>query len=343
MESVEFPAAAKSLLSLLLEAGADPNVEMEDGWLALTSAIFHRRQDIAELLLQHKANADINGRMYGTPLRLSIKLDQPSTTHLLVRYADVNRVPQGEDPPLIYAARKQRNSHAWLLLDAGARADIQDSKGWTALHFAVHSGNDSLAWLLVSKGASPDIPNQEMLSPLHLAVESRNYAMVQLFCLPRTGSKPGGGSEGMHSSQGPSLALLDHQGMSPLHRAIQSNNIDIVQTLFRSGGQQCLDIKDAHGATPLHHAVTLDWYDGMGHIAFFLLDKDANPDACDNTGKTPLMWAAQKGDRNFVVLLLERLDNRNKQDADGKTAEDLAEELGREDVVYCIRFYGATL
>jgi ankyrin repeat protein len=127
--------------------------------------------------------------------------------------------------------------------------------------------------------------------------------------------------------------------MTPLHKAIQANDINIVEALVRSGGHRYLEIQDDNGATALHHAVTLDWDEVSEPIALYLRSMGARLDACDNKKRTPLMWAAEKGDPRFVLLLLERLDNRDARDADGKTAQDLAEIGGHDDAVSCIKFY----
>ncbi|KAK4441942.1 ankyrin repeat-containing domain protein [Podospora aff. communis PSN243] len=341
MESVTSQQEMKSIISLLLVAGVDPDTTMQDGWTALTDAIWHRRKDIVDLLLQHGADANTEGHMYGPPLRLSIKLDQPAITQLLVQHANVGHESKSGCPHLVYAARKQKNYHVWLLLDAGAPPNLQDDKGWTALHYAVRSGNEPLAWLLMSKGANPGVQSNDQQSPLHIAIESRRVSMVHLLCMPWSGPGKDAAEERSSPAQAAVLEMRDGQGVSPLHRAVLVNDIHIVEALYRFGGQQYLDVRDHLGATALHHAVTLNWDEGMGEIAFFLTGIGARLDARDNMKRTPLMWAARKGGRNFVLLLLQRLDNRDDQDVDGQTAQDFARAGGYDDVVSCIKFYKA--
>jgi len=50
---------------------------------------------------------------------------------------------------------------AVLLLDAGARVDVPDSEGNTALHYAAESGNEKTCKLLLSRGASLDVRTYE--------------------------------------------------------------------------------------------------------------------------------------------------------------------------------------
>ena len=50
-----------------------------------------------------------------------------------------------------------------------------------------------------------------------------------------------------------------------------------------------------------------------------LLEKDANIEAKDNCGWTPLWWAARHGHEAIVKLLLEKGANIEAKDEDGTT------------------------
>ena len=73
---------------------------------------------------------------------------------LISRGADVNAVDRGNWTALHLAARNGHVEAMRLLLDAGTRMDVRDTKhGWTALHLAVIAGNVDGARLLVRAGA----------------------------------------------------------------------------------------------------------------------------------------------------------------------------------------------
>ena len=64
-----------------------------------------------------------------------------------------------------------------------------------------------------------------------------------------------------------------------------------------------------------------------------LRQEAANPDKPDNTGKTPLSWAAMKGYEQVVKQLLDRQDvNPGKQDKNGHIPPYHAPTTGHEGV-----------
>ena len=81
---------------------------------------------------------------------------------LVSRGADVNAVDKGNWTALHLAARNGHVEAMRLLLDAGTRTDVRDTKhGWTALHLAVIAGNIDGARLLVRADADVRRQGQE--------------------------------------------------------------------------------------------------------------------------------------------------------------------------------------
>ena len=71
---------------------------------------------------------------------------------------------------------------SWLrvLLANGARPDLQDNEGNTALAAAAQIGWVEGAQALLARGAGVDVPNGRGETPLILAVQRRDLAMVRL-------------------------------------------------------------------------------------------------------------------------------------------------------------------
>ncbi|TFI59524.1 ankyrin repeat domain-containing protein [Sphingomonas parva] len=70
----------------------------------------------------------------------------------------------------------------WLtyLLGKGARADLQNEQGNSALSIAAQLGWTDGAQVLLARKASVDLPNSRGETPLILAVQRRDIAMVRL-------------------------------------------------------------------------------------------------------------------------------------------------------------------
>jgi ankyrin repeat protein len=87
------------------------------------------------------------------------------------------------DGALHYVTRQRDGqSQTWLsfLIGKGARVDLQNNRGETALLLAAQTGWIEGAELLLSRRASVDLPNSRGETPLILAVQRRDLAMVRL-------------------------------------------------------------------------------------------------------------------------------------------------------------------
>ncbi len=119
-----------------LEAGADPNEpHPRAGTLPLQLACESNAIEAIDLLLEAGARAD-------------------------VVFSPVSRVRGGfflDRTPLMYARSVEA---AQRLLDAGARFEMADGNGWTALVWAAYSGNLALTDLLLGRGADPSVRPQ---------------------------------------------------------------------------------------------------------------------------------------------------------------------------------------
>ena len=68
------------------------------------------------------------------------------------------------------ASKYGRYDEAKLLLEKGAQVDLQDSKGWCALMFAVQEGHLEVVKLLLEYGANVDLQTLKWESALSLAL-----------------------------------------------------------------------------------------------------------------------------------------------------------------------------
>ena len=165
-----------NVIPMLLEAGADPNADYQEGWTCLTYAIWYARYEIIDLLLTF--GADVNQPSYmGTPLYLACfgskaELSIPTSQsvelvrQLLLRGADPNNIAQQSIPfgfdmakyihhglgrellfhysPLHIALGCKEWDIALLLLKFGADITQKNVLGETALHLMMQPLTQSL-------------------------------------------------------------------------------------------------------------------------------------------------------------------------------------------------------
>ncbi|KAF2179314.1 ankyrin, partial [Zopfia rhizophila CBS 207.26] len=81
-----------------------------------------------------------------------------------------------------------------------------------------------------------------------------------------------------------------------------------------------LEVKDESGRTPISLAAEK----GQVKVLELLIAHDANKNVLDNSRWTPLFWAAYEGHVEAVGYLLGRRVDTGIKDATGKTAYDLA-------------------
>lgn len=79
-----------------------------------------------------------------------------------------------------YVVRDRDQTWLAFLVGKGARVDLQNSRGETALALAAQMGWIEGAQYLLSRRASVDLPSSRGETPLILAVQRRDVAMVRL-------------------------------------------------------------------------------------------------------------------------------------------------------------------
>lgn len=188
---------------------------------------------------------------------------------------------------------------------------------------AVERTNVELAEYMLQSGAKPDGAPGGRLSPLLKAIEKKatdddQEKMVKL--LLRFG-----GNVDAH----------DKQGRTALMTAAWKGYYHIMVILLRGGAD--VNKKDNNGRHVLHNLAAdkeCDW--GMYVIEELLRYNIAldGPQGRDESGRTPLHWAASTGKRDLCEILLQRTKTDvNAVEGRGKAPIHLAIAHGRDDIV----------
>ncbi|XP_032397518.1 caskin-1 isoform X3 [Etheostoma spectabile] len=121
--------------------------------------------------------------------------------------------------------------------------------------------------------------------------------------------------------------IQDADGLAPLHHAALSGNKELISLLLEA--QAAVDIKDHKGMRPLHYAA----WQGKTEPMKMLLKAGSSINGQSDEGQIPLHLSAQHGHYDGSEMLLQHQSNPCISDSAGKTPLDLACEFGRVAVV----------
>ena len=342
------------IAELLLKHGAEVDAQSEDHWTPLHVACRHGKLEMVRLLLDHGAEVNAETVDGEKPLRFlsygnyRSQEDGVRVAHLLLeRGADIN-TRCNDHSTLLHAASYSGNVEiARLLLDHGAdpEANAEGDRGDKPLH-QVSAGKYKspedgvrVAQLLLERGADISTRRDDDQTPLHVASYFRNVEIVCLFldhgadpeanAEGSVGEKPlhrvsygdseyGSPENGVRVAQlllerGADVSTRRNDQWTPLHVASHLGEFGIVQVLIDHDAE--VDAVDDFGKTPLHE-VSQGIYESQEEgvrIAQLLLDHGADVNAKSSAGDTPLTFASRGERPKLAELLLEHAANINVQ------------------------------
>lgn len=103
------------------------------------------------------------------------------TVNLLSLKIDVSHaLDDNLQPPLILAVRANLDFLVELLIEAKAAVNVQDTLGWTPLHFAAKQGNQAIVHMLIQAGANVLVQNNSSQTPRDLALDSAHVDIAKI-------------------------------------------------------------------------------------------------------------------------------------------------------------------
>ncbi len=251
----------RALTILLLAASAfaqkaPVNTVDPDGTTALHWAARNNDVDLAARLLKAGANPKAANRYNVTPFYLAAQNGSAEMLQLLLKAGvDPNATTNLQETALMTVARNGNVDAAKVLLDAGAKVDAREA--WhteTALMWAAAERHPAMVAFLIQRGAD---------------VNAKSKANEW---------------ERQNTSE-PREKWLPYGGLSPLMFAAREGCLGCVQAL--ADAKADLNVQDPRGVSAPLIAIINGHFD----VAAYLLDKGANPNLADDTGRTALFSA----------------------------------------------------
>lgn len=310
----------------------DVNQRNADGSTPLQWAVYNVDVNEVRRLLDAGADVVLANQYGATPMGLAAEIGHTGILKLLVDAgADVDSPNPDGQTALMAVARTGNVAAATLLLDHGARVDARESwGGQTALMWASARRHPEMMQVLIEHGADVDARSVHRDYQRHVTAEGRpksldSGGLTPLLYAARENCLA---CVEVLLANGADIDLPDPDGVSPLHVAIMNANWDIAKRLIEAGAD--VNQWDIYGEAPLFTAIgnytrtdggrgssidPLPETDGLT-IVNMLLDGGANPNmqvffrpanvrgSTNTRGSTPLIRAANNGDREMVELLM---------------------------------------
>ena len=310
------------IVSLLLEKGADVNVQDKEG---NTPAHLRIKANAGlktlETLIAHKARVSIVNIVHMNLLHIAAQTDQPDVLALLLAkdptgdYRNM-RAEKGATLVLCALASEEGPSLETIRL-AGDAIPISEclasnDDGETGLHLATKKNDLEIMKYFLDKGNLNERTSAGSTA-LHLAVSHGNGTATELLL-----------------GRGADICMTTHDGDTPLHLAAFENSNELDALLSAQGVENTINKKDKDGRTAIHIAMNKQYFTSS---TVETMDKLFNVptidiDVTDGNGSTPLIrLAVRMGTETYsqeeiydaMKLLLSKDVELDKQDNAGAT------------------------
>lgn len=173
---------------LLLESGANPNLQSKSGMSALHAAAFNSRDGIVEVLLFYRADPNLIDSKGRTPVMVAAQMGHTNQiTHLAEAGAALEVRDVRGNTPLMLACGGRHLGAMDELLERGANPNCRDLQGRTPLMLLAVLGEDEMVRILLKKKVDLTLVDHSMKTALAYAREYKRKAVIAL--LEKAGAK----------------------------------------------------------------------------------------------------------------------------------------------------------
>ncbi|MBU4305228.1 MAG: ankyrin repeat domain-containing protein [Candidatus Omnitrophica bacterium] len=340
------------MLKVLLNAGANINAQDSYGFTPLMIALYKKRHEAAELLLQRGADVKIvNTWNKFTALHYAVVYSTPEIVQMVLnarpdvnakesrgltaadfakKYGNIEVLgmlkKNGVDIPyfgdknkdIVLAVTTGDREKIKSLIDEGANVNARDKSGTTLLMKAVNNNWPDIVEMLLRKGADAAVKDKDGWTP---AMHAAKDAQAEI------------------------LKVFDRAGIKPAYSGKKKDDV-LLAVLFRDNGKLAellsakgIDVNARYrkNSCLLNYAINNNNKD----IALLLLDKKANPNLLNDYGFSPLLLASTRNSPEMAELLIDHGADINLKNDQGMTALHYAASAGSLDMVTFLAGRGA--
>ena len=163
--------------------------------------------------------------------------------------------------------------------------EVEETEGFTPLHYSSFRGNIKICSLLIENGANINKLTIHNYNMIHMAAKGNQPGTIVYF----------------KEKYLQKIDALDDKGCTPLHLAVQFGSENAVVFLLTFGAN--VNYKDNNGLTPLHYAVKFNKL----KIAKKLIQRGANKDLREyDKNITPVEMAREKNYLDFLEVFRKK-------------------------------------
>ncbi|WP_417611730.1 ankyrin repeat domain-containing protein [Owenweeksia hongkongensis] len=218
----------------------------------------------------------------------------------------VNKLTHDGRTYIFWAAYRSNLPVVKMLLAKGAKLDIVDTHGNSALTFAATNGvtNTEIYDVLIEGGADVKFTDHHGANALLLAAASdKDFALMNYF-----------------TGKGLDVKAKDNDGNSAFNYAARTGNIDMMEQLVKAGVEYKGLNKEGGNAMLFAARGTRNASNGI-EVYKYLEKKGVKPNVVTNEGTTPLhLLAGRSEDMEVLKYFIKKGVNPNQVDADGNNA-----------------------
>ncbi len=344
-----------SVSRMLIEAGADLDLQDADDQTALMFAICGQQEAVVDLLLDAGARGDIENWL---AFDFAVRFGTPRMVQRLIELgADVNRRDGDDAPPLLEAVNRGSRELVEMLIAAGADLHATACGGQTAVSLAASGRNPELFDLLLEKGCpigpalngaiyarNADAVKRLIKLGTNVNEQDKDFGYTPLSTATEVGDAK---IAKLLTDAGADVKAQDFMGQTPLHSAAINGQTSVINVLLDAGADTAAQTKE--GDTPLMVAVWM----GQVKAAELLLERGADPNKPGKSSPPPLLWAVLQNSKILVKRLLDAGADPNlgihkttrtgifEEYTKGTTALMIAAAKGRSDLLDMLLDAGA--